>query len=176
MGRRGLVERGLRIALKRHGGKIGTAGGGGKEGLSFRQNVEAARERLRESVRQGPGVFEVGAAIQLLTCFPEDSLPASRAAASLCTLLGSSTHLTPGPALSKTLKNSYLCSTSSQSSAVVWTPATFQGAWQWVQSGAKDKVKEWAEVGVAMEDVLELIRRARLNGNKLNRLGWSIHI
>lgn len=169
MGRAKLIQRALRIAQKQHGVRRGL---GSREPVNFSQQQQAAKaNRLKSLLTQHPtvGVSEVGAAVQLLTCFPEDSQPATRAASSLCTLLGGSAHITPGPALSKILRDSYLKASFGKSSSDDWTRASFQEAWQWVQKGTKEKVREWQEVGVAVEDILGLLQRARRDGRKLER-------
>lgn len=115
------------------------------------------------------GVTEVGAAISLLSCFPAGSHEAGRAAHSLCGIVGSSTHLTPGPALKETLKHSYYRSAAASSLQTDWTQANFVGAWQFVREGVERKAREWGKVGVVADDILELIKRARREGNKLSR-------
>lgn len=171
MGRSKLIKRALGLAQKQHGVRVDRSGS--KEKLNFSQQQQGAKaSKLKKLIDQYPsvGVREIGAAVQLLSCFPEGSQPAYRTANSLCTILGSSTHITPGPTLTKILKDSYLQSSCMKSLSGDWTRASFRGVWQWVQNGTKKKVQEWQEVGVAMDDILGLVRRARMGGNKLKRL------
>lgn len=136
---------------------------------------------------------EVGTAIKFLSVFPPADELASRAAYSLCKILGSSTHLTPGPALKGRLKQSYYRSAAPyrlqegadqsatpasgggpNSQHTDWTQANFLGAWEWVQRGTVERVREWGGVGVAVDDVMELVERARQGGNKLNRFVYLL--
>ena len=117
---------------------------------------------------------EVAAAVQLLSRFPPANQAACTAAYHLCTIVGGSAHLTPGPALKRKLKHSYFdsarSSLSSSATPTDWTQASVLGAWEWIRKGTERKVKEWGEVGVAVNDVLGLVQRARSGGNKLTRL------
>ena len=135
--------------------------------------------------------MEVGTAMKFLGVFPSANQQACRAAYSLCNIVGSSTHLTPGPALKKRLKHSYYRSSKLKQNALAgldhpvvpeapsvgsehpksnWTEATYLGAWEWVRQGSEGVVREWRDVGVAVNDVVELVKRARSGGDKLNRL------
>lgn len=105
--------------------------------------------------------------MRFLRGFPPTDPLANRAALSLCTIIGRSKFLTPDPALKRELRRSYLQS-AKPSSESSWTRATFLGEWQWVQNGLERKVQEWTEVGVVMDDIIELVRRARNGGNKLS--------
>ena len=119
-------------------------------------------------VQPAVGVNEVGTAMKFLNCFPANDPLANRAALGLCTIIGRSKFLTPDPALKRALRRSYLQS-ARPSSESGWTQATFLGEWQWVRNGLERKVREWAEMGVATDDVVELVKRARNEGTKLNR-------
>ena len=170
MGRSKVLRRAIAIAQKQHGAKA--SGARTQEPLSFSQQQQAVKTTRRKAfLDQYPslGVREVGAAVQLLNLFPEDSQPACRAANSLCSLLGSSSHITPGPTLSKILKQSYLSSSFEKSTPGDWTTASFQGAWQAVREGTREKVREWQEVGVSVDSILGVVRRARSGGRMLAR-------
>ncbi len=115
-------------------------------------------------------MFQVGAAIKLLRCFPPNSQAACGAAQGLCTIVGNSAHLTPGPALKERLKSSYYSLAARHPVQTDWTQASFLGAWEWIKKGTDRKVQEWKTVGVVLDDILELVQRARNGGEKkLNR-------
>lgn len=137
------------------------------------------------------GVVEVGTAIKFLQVFPPANQLACRAAYNLCSTVGNSAHLTPGPALKERLKHSYFRSTSpsnlqqgekarldhlgttpttDRTSRTDWTQASFHGAWEWVRRGMEIRVREWRNVGVAVDDVMALVERARSQGDRLDRL------
>jgi hypothetical protein len=143
-------------------------------------------------------VFEVATAIKFLRMFPPASDLACTAAHSLCSILGSSSHLTPGPALKERLKHTYYrsaspsklqlsgdtelgCLGTTKCNPDDLTRASFSRAWEWVKVGTEERVKEWRKVGVAVDDVMELVKRARSGGAKLDRLvdqflgpyGWT---
>lgn len=134
------------------------------------------------------GVMEIGTAMKFLRVFPPGNQQSCRAAYSLCNIVGSSTHLTPGPALKERLKHSYYRSSKNKQSALDhphipetpsdgskplrsdWTQATYLGGWEWVLKGTEGVARGWREVGVTVDDVMELVKQARSGGDKLSRL------
>ena len=113
----------------------------------------------------------VAVVMKLLRTFPPEDKLACRAAYNLCTIMGNSTHLTPGPALKNALKLSYFQSRRLREEITeeVQDTPSFLKVWEWILKGMEQRVMDWKEVGITMDDVLELVWRARTGGNKLNR-------
>lgn len=130
-------------------------------------------------------MLEIGTAIKFLRAFPSASEPAHRAACSLCNIVGNTGHLTPGPALKEKLKRSYYPSVAparveeedttdvttllGNDSQPDWTRASFRGAWEWVRNGIEGRMREWGEVGVTVNDIMNLVERVRSGGAKISR-------
>ena len=119
------------------------------------------------------GVHQLGAAINMLSLFPSANKLASQAAYKLCIFIQNSTHLIPGPGLKDFLRQSYkrrqpyIDKTSGS--------GNFLESWDWIRSGMKERSKDWGEVGVSVDHVMDLVRKARAGGNVLNRFVKQVH-
>ena len=117
-------------------------------------------------------VNEIGDAIQFLTVFPKDSVPASLAAGSICTFLASCDHLIPGISLQRFLKDEFYFECGMKRRLMLPTQSEYQtkpklsDQWNWVRGMMESCIDGWLRSGVSHAHLLWLVHRAKL-GAKL---------